>query len=55
MNTRMLNVRVERERLSDGEPVYAALCLELDMACQGATVEKATANVTDAVTSLIGR
>ncbi len=51
MKTRTLTVRVERERLSDGSPIYVALCLELDMACQGATVEEATENVIDAVTS----
>jgi predicted RNase H-like HicB family nuclease len=51
MKTRELTVRVEREHLSDGQPVYVALCLELDMACQGDTVEEATANVTDAVMS----
>ena len=51
MKTRMLTVRVERERLSDGQPIYVALCVELDLACQGATVEEATANVRDAVAS----
>ena len=45
-----LTVRVERERLSDGEPVYVALCLELDLACQGATANEAVENVTDAIT-----
>lgn len=30
MKTRMLTVRVERERLSDGAPIYVALCLELE-------------------------
>lgn len=48
MKTRMLNVRVEREHLSDGEPIYVALCLELDLACQGATADEAVENVTDA-------
>ena len=46
-----LTVRVERERLSDGEPMYVALCLELDLACQGATADEAVENVTDAVES----
>ena len=49
METTTLTVLVERERLSNGEDVYVALCLELDLACQGATVEEATENVTDAV------
>ena len=51
MRTKMLTVRVERERLSNGEPIYVALCLELDLACQGATVDEAVKNVTDAVES----
>ena len=48
MNTITLTVRVEREHLSDGQPIYVALCLELDIACQGATIEEATENVIDA-------
>ena len=51
MKTRMLTVRVERESLSDGEPIYVALCLELDLACQGITADEAVENVTDAVLS----
>lgn len=51
METRMLTVRVERELLSDGEPIYVALCLELDLACQGATANEAVENVTDAIES----
>ena len=51
MKTQGLTVWVEQERLSDGQPVYVALCLELDMASQGATVEEAVENVTDAVMS----
>ena len=46
-----LTVRVERERLSDGEPIYVALCLELDLACQGTTADEALENVTDAIES----
>ncbi len=49
MKTVSLAVRIEREALSDGQPVYVALCLELDIACQGATVEEAKENLTDAV------
>ena len=51
METTTLTVLVERERLSDAAGVYVALCLELDLACQGATVEEATENVTDVVKS----
>ena len=51
MNTVSLTVRIERETLSDGQPIYVALCLELDMACQGTTVEEAKENLTDAVQS----
>ena len=51
MNTVSLAVRIERETLSDGQPIYVALCLELDMACQGASVEEAKENLTDAVQS----
>ena len=49
MKTQGLTVRVERERLSDGEPIYVALCLELDLACQGTTADEAVENVTDAI------
>ena len=51
MNTVSLAVRIERETLSDGQSIYVALCLELDMACQGASVEEAKENLTDAVRS----
>ena len=51
MNTVSLAVRIERETLSDGQPIYVALCLELDLACQGTTVEEAKENLTDAVQS----
>ena len=51
MNTVSLAVRIKRETLSDGQSIYVALCLELDMACQGASVEEAKENLTDAVQS----
>ena len=51
MNTVSLAVRIESETLSDGQSIYVALCLELDMACQGASVEEAKENLTDAVQS----
>ncbi len=44
-------IQIRREVLSSGEDVYVALCLELDIASQGETVEQAKANVTDAVES----
>ena len=42
-------IQTRREGLSSGEDVYVALCLELDIASQGDTVEQAEANVTDAI------
>ncbi len=42
---RRLTAIIERE--SDG---YVALCTELDIASQGATVEEARANLTEALT-----
>ena len=45
-----LTVEVERETLSTGEDVYVALCLELDVADQGATVEEAKSNLVRALT-----
>ncbi len=44
-----LTARIEREYLSDGQPVYVALCLELDIASQGVTVEQAKENLIEAV------
>lgn len=44
-------VRIDREALTDAQPVYVAPCLELDMACQGATVKEAKENLTDAARS----
>lgn len=38
-----------REYLSDEQPIYVALCLELDIACQGTTVEDAKENLVDSV------
>jgi len=42
-------IQIRREALSTGEDVCVALCLELDIASQGATVEQAKANVADAI------
>ncbi len=44
-------IQIRREALSSGEDVYVALCLELDIASQGNTVEQAKTNVKDAVES----
>lgn len=44
-------IQIRREQLSTGEDVYVALCLELDIASQGATVEQAKTAVKDAIES----
>lgn len=44
-------IQIRREQLSTGENIYVALCLELDIASQGATIEQAKASVTDAIES----
>ncbi len=46
-------VRIEKEHLSTGDPVYVATCLELDVAGQGDTVEEAKAAARDAVIDII--
>lgn len=46
-------VRIEKESLSDGQIVYVGLCLELDIASQGTTVEEAKQNVKNAVESFL--
>lgn len=44
-----LTAKIEREALSDGTPIYVALCLELDIASQGDSVEAAKNNLVDAI------
>lgn len=44
-------IQIRREALSTGEDVYVALCLELDIASQGTSIEQAKANVADAIDS----
>ena len=44
-------IQIRQEALSTGEDIYVALCLELDIASQGVTIEQAKANVTDAIES----
>lgn len=44
-----LTAAIEKEKLSTGEDVYVALCLELDIASQGSTIEEAKANIREAV------
>jgi len=44
-------IQIRREALSTGEDIYVALCLELDIASQGASIEQAKANVIDAIES----
>lgn len=51
MQPLQLTAEIEKETLSTGEDVYVALCLELDIASQGATVEEARANLIEAVES----
>lgn len=49
MKRLLLTVTIEKEKLSTGEDIYVALCLELDIASQGASVEAAKANLREAV------
>lgn len=44
-------IQIRQEALSTGEDIYVALCLELDIASQGASVEQAKANAVDAIES----
>lgn len=49
MKRLFLTAAIEKEKLSTGEDVYVALCLELDIASQGFSIEEATANLREAV------
>ena len=42
-------IQIRREQLSTGEDIYVALCLELDIAGQGETIEQAKSQVKDAI------
>jgi predicted RNase H-like HicB family nuclease len=53
MKTIPLTAKIVPEQLSTGETIYVAVCLELDIASQGRTVEEAKRNVTDAVASFL--
>jgi len=44
-----LTATIHEEALSTGEPAFVALCLELDIASQGASDEEAYANLREAV------
>src|SRR2546423_972256 len=44
-----LTIQVAQEALSDNTPIYVATCAEIDVASQGATLEEATENVTQAL------
>ena len=44
-----LTATLEREELSDGTPIYVALCRELDIASQGETQSEAVMNLSEAV------
>ncbi len=45
----ILATSVEREFLSDGQAIFVAFCLELDIACQGETAGTAKQNLADSV------
>lgn len=49
MEHAQFTIQTRREALSSGEDVYVALCLELDIASQGDTIEQAEVNVRDAI------
>src|SRR5579875_2971973 len=49
MKRLLLTAAIEKEKLSTGEDIYVALCLELDIASQGFSVEEAKANLIEAV------
>lgn len=51
MQTADFTIQIRREQLSTGEDIYVALCLELDIAGQGSTVEQAKQSVSNAVES----
>lgn len=51
MGQLQLTAEIEKEKLSTGEDIYVALCLELDIASQGDSVEEAKANLIEAVQS----
>lgn len=51
MEQAKFTIQIRREALSTGEDVYVALCLELDIASQGTTIEQAKANVAGAIES----
>ncbi len=44
-----LTAAIRKEKLSVGEDVYVALCLELDIASQGFSIEEAKMNLREAV------
>ena len=44
-----LTAAIKKESLSSGEDVYVALCLELDIASQGFSIEEAKLNLREAV------
>ncbi|MDQ3814343.1 MAG: type II toxin-antitoxin system HicB family antitoxin [Armatimonadota bacterium] len=46
---KQLTVLTNRETLSTGEPVFVALCPELDIVSQGTTEDEAKANLQEAI------
>jgi len=44
-----MDVVINKERLSNGEPVFVAHCPSLGIASQGITIEEARANIKEAI------
>lgn len=43
------DVEIEEDVLSEGEKVFVAVCLQIPIASQGATIEEAAANIHEAL------
>jgi len=44
-----MDIVINKERLSNGKPVFVAHCLSLGIASQGISVEEAQANIKEAI------
>ena len=44
-----MDIVINKERLSNGKPVFVAHCLSLGIASQGASVEEARASIKEAI------
>jgi len=49
MKRLLLTAAIRKEKLNTGEDIYVALCLELDIASQGGSIEEAKASLREAV------